>query len=297
MPITLHFENPNPPGVKLEIFRDIVPIDTKNLPAPIATILEHVTQWTDETALKGSVYYYVFKTTGERDTKISRNIEATSLENKGVGPNKLSFGNPEYGYYGSVSTGSFLNANQLAAALGLTFTTYGTPTLYHKFSDKGKTVYVPNTFIGKGQSYNALVAKGLKEGVIIQHEKRRYKVRLMQGFDPSKQLADYFPDATSTVDTANIPGFTSEYDRLVYPILRQIPRNQISHNLDVRWVSEFGYDSSALFIMAESYGGNVNLRRGYLKESAEGLTFSGLMSSTATGGAVTFLPVIELMPE
>lgn len=297
MPITLHFENPNPPGVKLEIFRDIVPIDTKNLPAPIATILEHVTQWTDETALKGSVYYYVFKTTGERDTKISRNIEATSLENKGVGPNKLSFGTPEYGYYGSVSTGSFLNANQLAAALGLTFTTYGNPSRYHKFSDQGKTIYVPNSFIGKGLSYNDLVAKGLKEGVIIQHEQRRYKVRLMQGFDPSKQLADYFPDATSTVDTANIPGFTSEYDRLVYPISRYIPRNQISHNVDVQGMSEFGYSSSSWFIMAESYDGNVNLRRGWNGGSAEALTFSALASSTAKSEGVVFLPVIELMPE
>lgn len=296
MPITLHFENPNPPGVKLEIFRDIVPIDTKNLPAPIATILEHVTQWTDETALKGSVYYYVFKTTGERDTKISRNIEATSLENKGVGPNKLVFGTPEYGYYGSVSPEVFLNPEQLAAALGLAFKAYGKPTLYHKFSDQGKTVYVPNKFIGKGLSYNDLVAKGLKEGVIIQHEQRRYKVRLMQGFDPSKQLADYFTDASSWVNTANIPGFTSEYDRFIYPISCYIPKTQISHNVDAQAMADFGYVSGTrvFIIMAENYDDNYNLYRGYPTESAEGLTFAGLMGRPY---AVIFLPVIELMPE
>lgn len=296
MAITLHFDNPNPPGVKLEIFRDTTPIDRANLPAPIATLLTHVTKWTDETAIKGLTYYYVFKTTGTMDSKITRNIKIVAQDDKGVGNDKLVSGNLDYGYYGNVPVSSFFSPQQLASALGLTFLSYGAPTLWHKFSDKGKTVFVPNSFIGKGgNSYDSLVAKGLINGVEVQFGQFKYRVRLMKGFDPDTQLTDVFPNSTATLDVINLPDFTCEYDRFIYPMARYIPRTQIIHNLDARSIAELGYPGS--FMMAETYSATVNLVRGSGTDSVSGLSHAGLMSRTSAAADVAFLPVLELVTD
>lgn len=298
MAIKLHFKNDNDPGVTLQIYRDVTEIDRGNLPEPIATINTHVTEWIDETAIKGGTYYYVFKTTGATDFKITRNIKIIALDDKGVGGDKLYYGNLEYGYYGITPVSTFFSPTQLAAALGLTFTTYGTPTLYHKFSDKGKTIFVPNGFIGKGLSYNELAEAGLVEGKVVQYGQFQYKVRLMQGYDPSLEFETRITAANMVSEVASIPNFTSEYDRFIYPLARPLPASQISHNVDDRTQAQLGYATNVQFLMAEiSADSGLCLCRGSLTESGVGLVYATAVTPETKNAFMTFLPLLELVTD
>ncbi|UYE93542.1 hypothetical protein [Shewanella phage FishSpeaker] len=299
MAITLHFDNPNPEGVKLEIFRDTAHIDRANLPAPIATILTHADSWTDVTAIKGATYYYVFKTTGAVDSKLTRNLEVIALDDKGVGNDKLYFGNLDYGYYGNVLVSSFFTGAQLISALGMTFPLPGTAiTMWHKFAYKGKTVFVPNSFVGKGLSYNELVAAGLREGKIVQYGQFQYRVRLMKGFDPNRNFGDFITMNNGSTDTALLPDFDSEFDRLVYPLSRYIPVRQATHNVDYRNMAELGYATSTWFVMAELNGdASLCLTRGTNTETAVGLTTAVALTPATKVNGVAFLPILELITD
>lgn len=298
MAITLHFQNDNAEGVKLEIFRSETEIDRGNLPTPIATILTHVTQWTDETAIKGKEYYYVFKTTGAVDSKVTRNIKVLALDDKGVGEDKLHYGNLDYGYYGNFPTSAFFSPQQLASALGLVFPTYGTPTLYHKFSHEGKTVFVPNSFIGKGLSYNELKAVGLVEGKVVQYGQFKYRVRLMKGYDVTKQFSDSITAVGGQLNTGTLPAFDSEYDRFIFPMSRYIPARQISHNVDNRTQVLLGYSTNVMFLMSEvNAEGTLALCRGSQVESDIGLTLATAIAPATKNAFATFLPVIELVTD
>lgn len=298
MAIKLHFDNPNAPGVKLEIFRGTLPLDRANLPAPIATLTTHVTSWIDETAVKGTTYYYVFKTTGALDSKISRNVKVLAQDDKGVGDDKLYYGNLEYGYYGNIPASAFLTGQQLAGALGVIFPTYGNPTLYHKWSYKGKTVFVPNAFIGKGLSYNELAAAELVNGKIIQHGQFKYRVRMMKGYDPTKSFSDHLTAVGGTLNVETIPGFDSEWNRFVYPMCRLIPPTQIPHNVDAQTMALLGFAASVQFLMAEVNTDNtLVLCRGAEPEANASLTNATVVAPTTKNAFMTFLPVIELITD
>lgn len=296
MAIKLNLINTNPAGVRLDIYRDTQIIDRENLPEPIFTTTDNISSWIDETVVKGVAYYYVFKTTGSVDFKISRNIKIIALDDKGVGEDKLYYGNLDYGYYGNVPASQFFSGTQLAAAMGLTFPAYGDPTMWHKFAHQGKTVFVPNAFIGKGLSYNELVAAGLLEGKVIQHGQFQYKVRLMKGYDPTMNFADRLPLPSSTVDTVTIPNFDSEFDRLVYPMSRYVPTNQIMHNIDARTMALLGYSTNVLMLMAEIKGdSSACLCRGIQTETSVGLTHANATTPTTKNNFLGFLPVVELI--
>ncbi len=298
MAITLHFQNDNPPGVKLDIYRDTQLIDRDNLPAPIASFTTHMDKWTDETAVKGQTYYYIFKTTGAVDSKITRNIKVLALDDKGVGDDRVLSGNLEYGYYGNVPGSAFFTGQQLAIAMGMVFPSYGTPTLYHKFSYKGKTVFIPNTFIGKGLSYNELVAAGLLTGKVVQFGQFKYRVRLMKGYPTTLDFGDRITVAGGVLETATIDGFDSEYDRFVFPMSRYVPAKQAMHNVDARTMAELGYAANVQFLMAEVNPGNtLALCRGTLTETASSLTYATAVAPATKNAFLAFLPVIELVTD
>lgn len=298
MAITLHFDNPNPPGVKLDIYRDTKPIDRDNLPAPIASFDTHVTEFTDNDVIKNFKYFYVFRTTGPVDSKVTRNIEVLALDDKGAGPDRLITGNLDYGYYGVVPNTDFFTYSQLLTALKMPGGSVTFKTSLHKYSWRGKTVIVGPVFYGL--TPEVMKAQGMVEGKIVQWGQFKYRARMMKGWDPRLKFTDYISKLATNFDTATIPDFDCEFDRLMFPICLYVPRSQKMHNVDGREFKEFGIaDATARYVLSEDdEETGMVLCRGWSTTSSQSVT-SAKASKTGEAGVTSwwYPLVLELITE
>lgn len=298
MSIKLIFENPNPVGTRIDIYRGDEQIDRENLPEPIFTTTEAITEYVDETVIQNQTYYYVFKTTGPDDYKITRNIEVLAIDDKGVGADLLVFGNFNYGYYGTFEPAGFLTGPQIESIIGIPFGSAGSFDRWHKYSHEGKVKFVPNGCVGKGISYEQAVIAGLIDGKVFTNGIFEYRIRLMKGYDSTRNFMDDMGENNS-INVESIDGFGNcEFNDLVYPISRQVPLSQRMQNVDSRLPTDTGLVSGGMHLCAEV--DNIDtpttvLCRGLYSGNGMEMAYKGNPSNAGT--SLCFWPVIELVED
>lgn len=116
MSIRLTFTNPNNAD-SVKIYRDVNPIDLNALPAPLATLPGNATTFSDVTAVRNTVYYYVIASFKGSDVLFTPNQQYGYFPDTGPGPSKLLRGNWNEGYFGTVSQTELFATQELCTAL------------------------------------------------------------------------------------------------------------------------------------------------------------------------------------
>lgn len=235
MTIQLQMQNTNTEAVNVNIYRSNTPIDRTNLGTPIGTLTQ-VTDSTlvfnDTTAVQDLFYYYVFETIGSKDRQISRNIYLQATRTRGEGPNILQLGDDNLGYFGSILLDTLIGAQSLVnlilpsvpGALAV-----GYATNWHKFSRKGKVLYVPNGVLGQNVSRTQLANAGAVDGTLVyNYNGNAYKVRLMTGYGDVPGSTPPFSATRLDYETQTL---TCEFNDLVYPLGTPTPNGQKLPNI------------------------------------------------------------------
>ena len=274
MYIDLNWVNLNNVNVTLEIYRGDNPLDRDNLPvSPVATIADGATTWRDTDVELGKTYYYVFKTISDTDEHISVNYPIRAINRRGVGSQDIRDGDANLGYFGTVSSGQFITANELKEKIDLTAgAVYNPFPIWHKFIRNNKILFIPQTPIVENISWNALwnadvvygkedsgnpFIEGGKKVVTIGAD--QYIVRLMTGFRD-----DEYETWDNNIDASN------EFDDLVYPLAHSVMTKQKLNNITtngVKW-TEFFPNGNGYVLTQEAVSETLVTGRGGSKTSA-----------------------------
>lgn len=139
MPITLNWTNRNTNVTNYKVYRGT----TKANMAVITTLPSSAITYTDNDAVKNTLYYYqVNVIIGALDEVPGSIIPHAWIPDAGPGPSTLVSGTYEWGYFGTLLPADFIT-DPIYKALSTTGTAYSTAiTKWHKFAYKGKVLYV-----------------------------------------------------------------------------------------------------------------------------------------------------------
>src|SRR5690606_19931011 len=193
---------------------------------------------------------------------------------RGTGPNKLQYGNFDYGYFGSCTSMDFIDTRRLMNEVGLNAGIVNVETpIWHKFIRNNKVIFVPDNTLVNSISWTTLYNAGLVYGIdapyhegqpyipnpapvnqlkTVTIEGDRYIVRLMRGFSDDVTVE---PAANGTEDnSATWP--SNEWDDFMYPMSsKQTPVKQRMPKVALMEV--FGYTA-----VQELYSSTTVVRRG-----------------------------------
>jgi hypothetical protein len=312
----LSWTNPNgATSITVKIYRGTSPLDRANLTGLLATLSAGETTYTDNTALRGVTYYYVFETISATDRTVSPNYPIVTVPRRGAGSNVLKAGDFNYGYFGSLPSSSFININALRAAVNfLLGTVQNVSPKWHKFARNGKVIYVPEQLpvnqITWTQLYNAGLVFGSNDngpynaGANVNQNAQvtigpdTYRVRLMRGYNDDYNV---FAPTTNVAEPAE--AFTCEWDDFMYPLSVWVPGVQRMANQASLSLSAMGLGASISnggVLMQEkctSAASSTPLIRGSSITSArDGLTRRCVAATTiGTSTNVCWWPVLELI--
>ena len=235
MTVQLQMQNTNTEAVDVNIYRSDTVIDRTNLGTPIGTLTQQTAStlvFNDTTAIQDAWYYYVFETIGSKDRQISRNFYTQATRTRGEGPNNLQMGDDNLGYFGSVVIDGLINAAGLRSLVASQATSMlastVAPTFWHKFSRKGKVLFVPNSAVGTTVNRAQLANAGAVDGTLVyNYNGNAYKVRLMSGFSDTGATPTYSATASDSDVLAN----TCEFNDLIYPLSIWTPNGQKLPNI------------------------------------------------------------------
>lgn len=169
MSIRLTWRNPNAATAdSVVIYRDTTPIPAATLPAPLVTLAGDAVSYDDTTVVRGVVYYYRIAMFKDADFVLSDNRIHGHFPDSGPGPQKLLRGDWKRGYFGRVPVGEFLSVAETRTACAFTTGTAEAEanlTHWHKYIYDGKILFIPNTSMASGLSWNILYQAGLMYGV------------------------------------------------------------------------------------------------------------------------------------
>lgn len=240
----LTWTNPNgATPITVNIYRGTAPIDRANLTGLLVSLTAGEVQYQDNTAVRGTTYYYVFETISATDRSVSQKTEIVTVPRRGAGPNVLQKGDYNYGYFGSILSSSFINITALRVALGFSGGTVNNASpKWHKYARNGKVIFVPETVVATGVGWNMLYNAGLVFGTgdngpynagsnVLQNAQvtigpDTYRVRLMRGYNDDNGV---FCPTTAVVEPAET--FTCEWDDFVYPLAQYVPGAQRMSNV------------------------------------------------------------------
>jgi hypothetical protein len=305
----LNWENPNVVAVTVKIYRGDAPLDRANLANPIATLSNGETTYKDTTVVRGQLYYYVFETTSPTDRVVSPNYPIRAVPRRGPGSNVLVQGDYNYGYFGSMASSQFTNANELRAKVGLTLgTSINVTPKWHKFARNGKILIIPEGVISTTVSWKQLYDLGLVfgvdgpgpynagapvgQGVTVKIGPDTFRVRLMRGYSDD----DYTAFAANTSVPEPIESFLCEWDDLVYPLVTYVPTVQRMANVAAVGPNQLSLPSSGAHVQEKgiSAGSQVNVVRGSGAASRAGVATRNGFTYTNTAN-VGWWPVLELI--
>jgi hypothetical protein len=306
----LSWTNPNgATPITVNIYRGTSPLDRSNLSGPLVSLTAGETTWTDNTALRGTTYYYVFETISATDRVVSQNYQIVTVPRRGAGPNTLQVGDYNYGYFGSIASASFINGTALKTAVGLSAVTIINVTpKWHKFARNGKVIFVPENPLTGGsvswqQLYNAGVVFGSNDngpynaGANVNQNAQvtigadTYRVRLMRGYNDDYNV---FPPASTVAEP--VETFTCEWDDFVYPLSLFVPAVQrMSNRANLANAALYGAGNYLVAVQEKTVSGaSANcLVRGNAVATRNGITQRNYIGYTSA--TVTWWPVLELI--
>jgi hypothetical protein len=251
MSIKLSWTNKNTQPVTTTIYRSDTKIDRANLPAPLVVLSNNETSYIDTTAIQGNTYHYVFKTTNGTETIISRDQAIQAAETRGPGSNTFLFGDRELGLYDTISPDAFITSTNLNTLVGSAVTTVNTGVnLWYKYARRGKVYMVPNRVVGYGCGWNALQAKNLVDGLVVQIAGYNWKVRLMRGWSEADSALALPSKALGSVDMGTYTQ-TNEFNDFVYPMAAATPPTQRLPNWEQTAVTGLYNTNGAVVVCVE----------------------------------------------
>jgi hypothetical protein len=305
----LSWTNPNgATPITVNIYRGTAPLDRSNLSGALVSLTAGETTWTDNTALRGTTYYYVFETISATDRVVSPNYQIVTVPRRGAGPNVLQAGDYNYGYFGTISSASFINGPALKAAVNLGVgTIVSASPRWHKYARNGKVIFVPEgPLTAATVSWQALYNAGLvfgsndngpynaganvNQNVQVTIGADTYRVRLMRGYNDDYST---FPPATTVAEP--VETFTCEWDDFVYPMSVFVPTVQrMANRANLANATLYGGSSYTVAVQEKTVSGAAvnNLYRGLANAIRTGITNRGSISY-ATG--LSWWPVLELI--
>lgn len=331
MKINLNWINRNTNEDGTRVFRETTPFSSTDGLTPIATLPQGANSYTDENVVKGTLYYYRLEVFKGDDVYLGNQVAITALDYTGPGPQTLSKGDYERGYFGEVEAADLYSGDELALRVGLTA---GTPvnslTNWLKFAHKGKVLFIPklpirytldwNTLFNLGIVYgdNSEVPATLPSGAVastsqgkqVELNGDRFVVRLMKGM--STNPAAYTPNSDySDVLNGNADG--SEWHDLIYSICNTVPASQSWGNfLNLPDVSILGTGSpvqmttlcqelataaaNSVVVRGGTYVTNSAVIGGIAAPSPTANTINSTMGGFAANRQICWRPVLEFLP-
>lgn len=305
--IKLNWFNPNK-GTTTRIYRSTSAIDRNNLGTPYKVLSNDETGFEDTDVVYGTEYHYVFESLRGQDRAVSRNYRFSSLPYSGPGPQSFILGDPEYGYYGQVSPSEFISDVRLIAELGITEGATSTADLmWHKYSYKGKILYVPSKAILKDVSFRSLYNAGaiygtdgsggvttnpVPQNASVMVGQESFKVRMPTLFSPDESENGILKRDHSRTEL-DLPAFKySEFDLLLMPLTGlgfanlDIPRVSILDATDMTSAERYVLGQERV---SETVVGYRNVTRSQTTMGRYGTT-----STTQTTNG-NWYPVLELI--
>lgn len=297
MSIKLSWVNKNTQAVTTTIYRSDTKIDRANLPAPLVTLSAGETSYVDLTAIQGNTYHYVFKTDNGTETVISRDQTIQAAETRGPGSNVFIYGDRELGLYDVIGVDAFITSTNLNALVGSPSSSITANTSWYKYARRGKVYMVPEKCIGTNVGYNALVAKGLVDGTVVQIAGYNWKVRLMRGWNEADSAVPLPSGTLGNFDTTPYTQ-TCEFNDFVYPMALPTPPTQRMPNWLQQAVSTIYTTGSTILCIEKTLEGDKAFARSFVAvTTTERTKLAGAttFSLTAQSTAVGWWPVLELV--
>lgn len=309
MNLKLLWTDINTVDVTLKIYRADTPIDTANLPAPVATITDGSETWTDPTAVRGAYYYYVFETTSAVDRVVSTNYRIQAVPRLGPGPSELKYGDYNYGYFGTVLSSDFINTVNLRSAVNFAAgTVTNVAPIWHKFVRNGIVYFVPNTCLASSVQWTQIYSAGIMFGITGNGPHRNGATAINQrktvqiGPDTFivRCMKGYSDDATRIVPVATVTDpveFSNEWNDFILPLCKYVPNGQRLVNITSQGVQETlpgpwnGYTGAAIQELSDSVGNPV-VRRGANTEARAGI---GQRVCNTDAYLCSWYPILELV--
>lgn len=312
MDTVLTWTNLNAPGTfTTKVYRGTSKLDRSNLANPIATLTNNENTYTDTTTVRDTLYYYVYETIVGQDKQSTDNIPIRAVPRKGPGPTAVQIGDFAYGYFGTLTSGEFINTNDLRAAIGLTIGTINQQgPLWHKWIRNGKVLYIPNGPLGGNISWKTLYDLGAVYGVdgpgpsnaganVNQSAKvtiagDQFRIRCMTGFDDT--LVRY-PGTPAVGEPTEL--WPNEWNDLVYPLSMYCPDLQRMANVQQATVADLGMALTGVtqgsIVQERIAAGNTanNLIRGNTAANRTGP--ANRAAGTWNGVTYGWWPVLELI--
>jgi hypothetical protein len=128
------------------IYRSLTPLNDASLPAPLATVAANVFEYTDNTALRNTVYYYKIGAFLGADESLSLNKVLGFMPYTGPGPQTLLKGDYRAGFFGEMGMDELIGFNDFRTYFGITGWAGPAvqPTKWLKFVCNGKILFFPD---------------------------------------------------------------------------------------------------------------------------------------------------------
>lgn len=256
MAFTLRWKNENPAGSIVKIYRGTAKIDPKALPAPIATLSNGETEWTDETVILNTRYWYLLTVTVNGRTVASPQKSIVIKNRRGVGGvDQINYSDTDdLAFLGQLPFEEQMTYDALPAGFRALTGISGTGTLImNKFYRHGKVYYMMNNggrFNSTLYSWNDIYNAGLVYGVdgfgpdngrgdlagvdqsgLFEWQGDTYRMRLLRGLtDGDEPTVMTLDESLRNADHDDLEYGRCEYNDFVYPFADCIPNKQMLPN-------------------------------------------------------------------
>jgi len=321
MRLRLRWTDQNPKAHDTLIYRSDSLPTSDPVGEPLVRLSKGETFWDDTTVIRGNVYWYTFVVENKTNRVVSSPVQVTALPRTGHGPQSLTWGDYDWGIYGTINPEDFINHADLAKAVNAPGAYYSTTALaqWVKFSRNGKTLFVPRRAITYSVSWSQLYSAGLVFGVdgpgphsnqlpevnqrkTIQIGGDEYIVRLPTGFDDRNNPSRLVPEFQAGGFTLTNGGPYRKYSELAdlfWSLYNQFPTDRTRSMSGIGYLT-YPYTPSAGPIM-QLQEINVYDKNGYSpvafssSNDVQPYTKSTSVPPSSTSNSYGWWPVLELV--
>ncbi|HCJ9458806.1 TPA: hypothetical protein NV912_004646 [Escherichia coli] len=271
MAFTLRWKNENPAGSIVNIYRSAAKLDPKALPSPIATLSNGETEWTDETVILNTRYWYLLTVTVNGRTVSSPQKSIVIKNRRGIGGVDQVYysDSDDLAFLGQVPFEEQMNYDALPAGFRALTGISGPATIaMNKFYRHGKVYYmlanggrVNTEFYSWNDIYNAGLVygvdgfgpengrgdlAGVDQNGLFEWQGDTYRMRLLRGLtDGDEPTVMTLDESLRDADHDDLDYGRCEYNDFIYPQGDCVPIKQSLPNwANVAAATFFSYGSS-----------------------------------------------------
>lgn len=299
MPLQMTWVNRNANDDGTRIYRSVTPIDKAALPQPLVTLPPGASTYVDETAERNQLYHYLFETFKGSDSSFSKEQHLGYYPYTGPGQQKPLRGDMKQGYFGRVSVSEMFTQAELINACGVALNPLSISIEWMKFALDGKILFVADGAISSGPTWDLLYNAGLVFGVdgpgpfnsgtpvnqlkVIGKNDHMYRVRLMTGTD----------DPTKILVAAGRPTSNSEWERLIYPLLRDDSAYPTPIKVDDLATADLIKGVTGSQVLVQDLGSTAGHRT--IRGNTSSMTILGTTITPSSPTNLVWRPVLELV--